>query len=172
MSYLQTALGAGGLGLFWGIQNHFPPAVLGCTLCLNPCLCNGSGSGCPSSPCLLSAEGTSEGREGAAAFTNQSANGAGRAEHPLCDYTALHCSPCLTPALINTSGANKNTEMREKIWPLLLANLCLVGKSCDQCISFVQVTVRACVEIRDCCATPVALAPPEGKVQPSVFIRT
>lgn len=66
-----------------------------------------------------------EGREGAAAFTSQSANWAGRAEHPLCDYTALHCSPCLRPALINTSGTNKNTEMREKIQPLLLANFCV-----------------------------------------------
>lgn len=77
----------------------------------------GQGSDAPAAPafpCLVSVQKKpgEGGREAAAASTNQCANWAGRAEHSLCDYTALHCSPCLRPAL--QEQTKTPTEMREK----------------------------------------------------------
>lgn len=61
--------------VFCGTENHFPPAVLGCTLCLNPCLCSGSGPGCPQLPLLfharLCAEETWGGRKGGSCSIHQ-----------------------------------------------------------------------------------------------------
>lgn len=131
MSYLQTALEAGGLcvcSVELKTISHLLCLDAHCALI--PACAVGQGLDVPSSPCFsmpVSVQrkpGEGE-REGAAAFTSQAANWAGRAEHPLCGYTALHCSPCLRAALINTSGTNKNTEMRGKIQPLLLANSCV-----------------------------------------------
>lgn len=132
MSYLQTALEAGGLCVFCGIPNHFPPAVLGCTSCLNPCLYNGSGLDVPSSPCL-SVPGLCRGNlgreEGRELQISSASVLIGLAGLSIPCVIILPCTALLVPDQHSSTLQEQTktpTEIRgKKIQPLLLANFCV-----------------------------------------------
>lgn len=163
--------------MFCGIQNHFPPAGLGCTPCLNPCCAMGQGLAAPSSPCLsmasVCAEETWGGRELQLSPTSVLIGLAGLS---IPCVIILPCTAVLVsdqhPSTLQQQTKTP-TEMREKnaafaagkLLCVLLASV-LISELHVICTGYNAVLVL----IRDWCVTPVALAPPEGKVQPSVFI--
>lgn len=140
MSYLQVTLEAGGLCVFCGIQNRFPPAVLGCTLCRsNPCLCNGSRLGCPQLPLPFHAWSLCRGNlwreEGRELQHSPTSLLIGLAGLSISYGIILPCAAALVSDRHSSTLQTQiktPTEMREEIWTLGLCcwqtSVCLVGR--------------------------------------------
>lgn len=138
MSYLQITFEAGGLYVFCGIQNHFPPPMLGYTLCFNPCLCSGSRPGCPQLPLPFCAWSLCRGNlwreEGRELQHSPTSLLIGLAGLSIPYVIILPCTAALVSDWHSSTLQTQiktPTEMREKRWTLLLANFCV---SCWQVV--------------------------------------